>query len=94
MASPSGGRAAGAVLPPPPTTESVFASFDRDGNAKLDFEEFVAMQPQRVRDLHSEGEMFQWYQDADENGDGLINFEEWKGTCFISLWRMSYEFYF
>ena len=34
------------------------------------------MQPQRVRDLHSEGEMFQWYQDADENGDGDLSINE------------------
>ena len=30
-----------------------FAEFDADGNAALDFEEFLAMQPTKIREAHS-----------------------------------------
>ena len=59
-----------------PAQESVFATFDRDGNAALDFEEFVAMQPRRVRDTHSLKEMQEWFDAADEDGNGSLSINE------------------
>jgi hypothetical protein len=55
---------------------SMFAGVDRDGNQKLDFEEFVAMQPQRIRVTHSDEQMKEWFEAADENGDGTLSINE------------------
>ena len=55
---------------------SIFEGQDRDGNTRLTFEEFVAMQPRRVRDTHTLEEMQQWFVDADENGDGTLSINE------------------
>ena len=36
---------------------SIFAGFDRDGDSRLDFEEFVSMQPRRIRQKHTIAQM-------------------------------------
>ena len=48
---------------------SRFAEFDLDGNQKLDFEEFLAMQPKLVRESHSSAEIKKWFDGADANGE-------------------------
>ena len=52
-----------------------FAEFDHDGNERLDFEEFYAMFPRRVRESHSADEIRNWFAaaDADHSGELSIN---------------------
>ena len=58
---------------------------------QLDFEEFVAVQPSRIRETHSEKEMRSWFDMADENGNGTLSINEffkWRPRlhyAFISL---------
>ena len=47
-----------------------FAEFDQDGNQQLDFEEFLAMQPRKIRETHSAAEIRTWFESADLDGDG------------------------
>lgn len=56
--------------------ESLFAGEDRDGNVKLDFEEFVAMQPLRIREANTVEEMRQWFELADDDGNGTLSINE------------------
>lgn len=60
-----------------------FAEYDGDGNQKLDFDEFYAMQPQRLRDEHSVEEIRTWFDAADTNGDGDLSIAE------FFLWTLS-----
>lgn len=53
-----------------------FAECDHDGDQKLDFEEFYAMQPRKVRDTRSGAEIRQWFEAADVNGDGELSLDE------------------
>lgn len=53
-----------------------FAEYDADGNQALDFEEFLAMMPDRVRSNHSSEEIQQWFKMADTSGDGTISVNE------------------
>ena len=46
------------------------------GNQKLDFEEFLAMQPRRVREAYSSDSIEKWFQAADTNGDGTLSINE------------------
>lgn len=43
---------------------------------KLNFEEFVEMQPERIREVHTRDEIYEWYQTADENNDGKLSVNE------------------
>ena len=45
-----------------------FAEMDRDGNQRLDFDEFYAMQSQRVRDANSNADIRKWFDAADTDG--------------------------
>lgn len=78
MAGIGGRRDSTAKAPAPAqdSTDSVFAAFDTDGNARLDFEEFVAMQPACLHDMYSEDDMRAWYDEADDNGDGTLSINE------------------
>ena len=53
-----------------------FAEYDLDGNQSLDFEEFLAMMPMRMRSTHSAEQIRQWFNLADTSGDGLISINE------------------
>ncbi len=53
-----------------------FAEHDVDGNQELDFEEFLAMMPVKVRRTHTQAELRTWFRAADENGDGSISLTE------------------
>jgi len=59
-----------------PNPDSLFAAFDRDGNQSLEFEEFVAMQPTRVRETSSIQEIRSWFDAADEDKSGLLSINE------------------
>ena len=73
----------------PATDESPFAHFiDHDGEMKLDLEEFIEMQPVRIREIHTREQMQEWYQTADENGDGKLSVNEFF-TCALLISNIS-----
>ena len=53
-----------------------FSEVDVDGNQRLDFEEFLAMQPGCIRDQYSVEQIKAWFDSADANGDGTLSVEE------------------
>lgn len=53
-----------------------FAEYDSDGNCKLDFEEFYAMQPARVRNEFTSAQIHEWFDAADLNTDGVLSINE------------------
>ena len=53
-----------------------FSEYDADGNQSLDWEEFYAMQPRRIRQEHSAAEIRKWFDAADSNGDGTMSINE------------------
>ena len=68
----------------PATDESPFAHFiDHDGEMKLDLEEFIEMQPMRIREIHTREQMQEWYQAADENGDGKLSVNEFFSCALL-----------
>jgi Ca2+-binding EF-hand superfamily protein len=54
-----------------------FAVFDTDGSKSLDFGEFLALQPTRVRDAFGVAEIRTWYDMADTDGDGELSIDEY-----------------
>ena len=71
----------GGPAPPPPPASKVpglefmreFMKYDTDKNMKLNFEEFLAMQPPEVRSRYSEREIRSWFDAADGDGNGYID---------------------
>jgi hypothetical protein len=64
-----------------PADKSPFSNFiDHDGEMRLDFEEFIEMQPVKIREIHTREQMLQWFKDADGNGDGKLSINEFF-TC-------------
>lgn len=55
---------------------SRFAEYDLDGNQLLDFEEFLAMQPVKVRQTYSADEIKEWFNAADTDGNGSLSINE------------------
>lgn len=55
----------------------VFAEFDINVDERLDFEEFLAMQPSAVRANFSADEIRIWFNQIDESGDGYVDINEW-----------------
>ena len=53
-----------------------FAEYDLDGNQSLDFEEFLAMMPTRVREENSSEDIKKWFTLADTDGSGEISVNE------------------
>ena len=53
-----------------------FAEFDADGDKKLDFEEFLAFLPKRIRDVYTPRDIRAWFDAADTNGDGTLSTNE------------------
>lgn len=53
-----------------------FAEFDHDGNQSLDFEEFLSMMPQHIRETHSAESIRAWFDAADTSGDGFLSIDE------------------
>ena len=60
-----------------------FAEYDQDGDQKLDFEEFYAMQPQRLKDRYTVDEVRVMFNKADANSDGTLSINE------FFMWTMS-----
>ena len=46
------------------------------GDAKLDFEEFYAMQPRSIREAHSQEDVRAWFESADLDGNGVLSVNE------------------
>ena len=53
-----------------------FAEYDVDGNQELDFEEFCAMQPAKIRKEFSKDKIRRWFDSADLNGNGTLSVNE------------------
>lgn len=53
-----------------------FAEYDVNGDMLLDFEEFYAMQPRRLRDTHRAEDIQRWFDAADIDGSGLVSANE------------------
>jgi Ca2+-binding EF-hand superfamily protein len=53
-----------------------FAECDADGDQQLDFDEFQAMLPHRVRELHRTSEIRQWFDAADTDNSGTLSISE------------------
>ena len=53
-----------------------FAEADKDGNNALDWDEFLDMQPSRIRECHSDDEIRKWFQEADVDGNGTVSINE------------------
>ena len=53
-----------------------FAEYDFDGDQKLDFEEFLAMQPKKVRETYAGHEIQAWFDAADTDGNGSLSINE------------------
>ena len=53
-----------------------FAEYDLDGSMSLDFEEFLAMQPARIRETYSADEIRSWFNAADTDGNGVLSINE------------------
>ena len=71
-----------------PADKSPFSNFiDHDGEMKLDLEEFIEMQPVRIREIHTCEQMHQWFKDADGNGDGKLSINEFF-TCALRRKRL------
>ena len=47
-----------------------------DDDASLDFEEFLAMQPRQLRDMHSTSTIREWFDAADTDGSGRLSVNE------------------
>lgn len=53
-----------------------FAEYDDDGSMSLDFEEFLAMQPRRIRESRTGAEIKAWFDAADLNHDMRLSVDE------------------
>ena len=53
-----------------------FAEFDVNGDGLLDFEEFYAMLPHRLREAYTSNQIHGWFDDADTDGDGTLSINE------------------
>ena len=54
-----------------------FSEYDWDSDQKLEFEQFLAMQPELVRQRHSSDDINKWFEFADVNGDGSLCVSEY-----------------
>ena len=53
-----------------------FAEFDKDHDQRLDFKEFCAFQPAKIRAKVSENELRKWFDAADTDGNGTLTLNE------------------
>ena len=53
-----------------------FAEADIDGNNVLDWDEFLSMQPARVRETHSVEEIRSWFEAADLGGNNGVTIND------------------
>lgn len=54
-----------------------FSEYDWNSDQKLEFEQFLAMQPELVRQRHSSDDINKWFEFADVNGDGSLCVSEY-----------------
>ena len=50
--------------------------FDLDGNQKLEFDEFLAIQPRAIRERFSAAQIESWFERADTSGDRTLSLNE------------------
>ena len=55
---------------------SRFAEADANGDLQLEWEEFLNLQPQHVREKHSHEEIRSWFAAADVNKNGTVSINE------------------
>mmetsp|Transcript_543 Transcript_543/g.1108 ORF Transcript_543/g.1108 Transcript_543/m.1108 type:complete len:173 (-) Transcript_543:281-799(-) len=70
-----------APAPPPkraPTADDYreFAKWDTDQSQAIEFEEFLGMQSQEICWQYSKEHIRSWFDAADADGDGVLNFNE------------------
>ena len=53
-----------------------FAEADANSNMQLDFDEFLEMQPKRIRMMYPEETIREWFHAADVDGDGCVSVDE------------------
>lgn len=53
-----------------------FAEQDKDNNLALDFEEFLAMMPAKMREMHTPEQLRIFFNAADLDGDGTVSMSE------------------
>ena len=58
------------------TDAHLFAEYDLDGNQKLEFDEFLAMQPKVVHSNFSVSQIRYWFDQADIDGNGSLSVNE------------------
>ena len=54
-----------------------WAEYDLDGNQELEFDEFYAMQPSRIREKFGMDAIRKWFDVADSNGNGKLSVNEY-----------------
>ena len=54
-----------------------FAEVDKNGDGRLDFDEFLALQPPALRKEQSDEEIRTWFDAVDTDGSGTITLTEW-----------------
>ena len=54
-----------------------FAEVDVNGDGRLDFDEFLALQPSVLRKEHTEAEFRSWFAAVDTDSSGTISLTEW-----------------
>ena len=60
-----------------------FSEYDRDGDRALDLEEFLAMQPRKVRDTYSTDEIAVWFDEV-ANGKDRVTINDFFRWTLVS----------
>jgi len=73
---PTGGERAGRFAQKAHRDALRFAEADKDGDNALDWDEFLAMQPARIREQYRDEDIRQWFTSADVDSNGSVSINE------------------
>jgi len=73
---PTGGERAGRFAQKAKRDALRFAEADKDGDNALDWDEFLAMQPARIREQYRDEDIRQWFTSADVDSNGSVSINE------------------